>query len=76
MLMSKIYKKLLPLSSARAIFHGNEQPKEEYLQELAAAKKDYEQEAQVLLGSDKVNRKKILGVVQYLKHEAFQKGRK
>jgi len=61
------------LLSARAVFHGNEQSKEKYLQELATAKHDYEQEAQVLLGSDKVNRKKILGVVQYLKHEASQK---
>ncbi|MBQ9271171.1 MAG: hypothetical protein IJ218_02760 [Alphaproteobacteria bacterium] len=68
MLMRKLVRK--GWVSAKSVFHGNQQSKIEYLREISAAKHDYEQEAQVLLGSDKVNRKKVLGVVQYLKHEA------
>ena len=64
------------LLSAKAVFHGNQQSKIEYLREISGAKHDYEQEAQILLGSDTVNRKKVLGVVQYFKHEAAKSGRK
>ena len=58
------------LLSAEVAFHGNNQSKIDNLRAIAATKHDYEQEAQIIMGSDKVNRRKILGVVQYLKHEA------
>ena len=61
---------------AEVAFHGNNQSKIDNLRAIAAAKHDYEQEAQVIMGSDKVNRRKILGVVQYLKHEASRGKRK
>lgn len=58
------------LLSAEVAFHGNNQSKIDNLKAISSSKHDYEQEAQIILGSDKVNRKKVLGVVQYLKHEA------
>ena len=61
---------------AEVAFHGNNQSKIDNLRAIAAAKHDYEQEAQVIMGSDKVNRRKILGVVQYLKHEDSKNNRK
>ena len=60
------------LLSAEVAFHGNNQSKIDNLKAIFSSKHDYEQEAQIILGSDKVNRKKVLGVVQYLKHEKLK----
>lgn len=63
------------LLTAKAVFHGNNQNKIDYLREITSAKKhNYADEAQVLLGSDKVNSRKAKGVIEYLKRE--QKGLK
>ena len=58
------------LLTANAVFHGNNQSKIDYLRELKSAKHGFEDEAKVLMGSDKVSPKKLQGVVEYLKHEA------
>ena len=61
------------LLTANAVFHGNNQSKIDYLREISSAKHSFEDEAKVLMGSDKVNPKKLQGVVEYLKREKSEK---
>lgn len=58
------------LLTANAVFHGNNQSKIDYLREISSAKHSFEDEAKILMGSDKVSSHKLQGVVEYLKHEA------
>ena len=58
------------LLTADTVFHGNNQSKIDYLREISSAKHSFEDEAKILMGSDKVSPHKIQGVVEYLKNEA------
>jgi hypothetical protein len=58
------------LLTADTVSHGNNQSKIDYLREISSAKHSFEDEAKILMGSDKVSPHKLQGVVEYLKHEA------
>ena len=61
------------LLTANAVFHGNNQKKIKYLREITGAKHSFEDEAKVLLGSDKVNPKKLNSVIEYLKQQSGER---
>ena len=59
--------------TAEVAFHSDEQSKEKNLHAIANAKHSYEDEAKVIMGSDKVSPKKLKGVVEYLQRQNKQR---
>lgn len=62
------------LLSAEVAFYGNWQSKEDNLRAIKKTTHSFDDEAMVIMGSDKVSPKKLQGVVEYLKHEKSKKG--